>query len=214
MCLWGENGTIQKWLLIGAGFWGDENVLKWIVVKLHIFSEMQKPIEMYPTRWISWYMHLSQSWKGPISELVGLSGHLLTRLSDCSHSSLLFQQMDLSLWVSDAPKSLGTSGGQHGPRLRSRAQVRRRQSWDESCPRRPLYLKWTGLLQRSHSTNSQPGASFPSQNGLVLSAGGQVLLTGTPTTGKLRSFSRLWATPQPNTVPTGTCLHDNYFSLF
>lgn len=58
VCLWGENGTIQKWLLIGAGLlWGDENVLKWIVVKLHIFSEMQKPIEMYLTRWISWYMN-------------------------------------------------------------------------------------------------------------------------------------------------------------
>ena len=40
-----------------ASFGGDENVLKWIMVKLHIFSEMQKPTELKITRWISWYIN-------------------------------------------------------------------------------------------------------------------------------------------------------------
>ena len=36
---------------------------------------------------------------------------------------------------------------------------------DESCPRRPLYLKGLASFQRSHSTVASLGLAFPSQNG-------------------------------------------------
>lgn len=36
---------------------------------------------------------------------------------------------------------------------------------DESCPRRPLYLKGLASFQRSHSTIASLGLAFPSQNG-------------------------------------------------